>query len=507
MKHIRVTVIVITLIINYGCETSTESDTTPPDVSISSPADGITVSDTVSIKALVADNEGVKSVEFYIDGELLSSDSQEPFEVEWITNNSSNGSHTLHCKAVDNSDNEALSESITVVVENVLLTASFINNWLCDSCGEGILFYSDMEGNLLWSGTWTGNESIQVLPTEDNPNFPERVMVTTINDDGYNNVYITTNMYVKPESWTWKGVSYRNIENQGDVTLDLHNIPNHQGYLVASKWNRRSSNGTIYNGYTKSLYETNDDLYIRLNTNNSGPQYLWVENVTPGQTVNIDLSNMANLISKTITFPMNFANISFYIRGLFDQGYYDGYYQIENTWGDQWDQENNTYTAYYPTSLFSDFRTVVYMNEEDYPTFNWWGYWKIGDQIPDAMQKMNADFEFISTSPDNFEIQITGEYNSTGSGWSFDDGNNIYNWAVYGEIQSYELPNFPIIATQKYPGIDNHSFALENTLIAYRPDIEDNDELMQILFQSDYYYYDVIHESFERSKDPDGLAP
>jgi len=102
----------------WSCEETIDPDTTPPQINIASPIDGATVSDTVVIKTIVADNDAIKFVEFFIDGDLLTTVSKEPFQTDWNTTESSNGEHTLQCKAVDNSDNEGLSESISVTISN-----------------------------------------------------------------------------------------------------------------------------------------------------------------------------------------------------------------------------------------------------------------------------------------------------------------------------------------------------------------------------------------------------
>ena len=49
-------------------------DITPPTASITSPANGATVSGTITISATASDNEGVTQVQFFVDGVLLSTD-------------------------------------------------------------------------------------------------------------------------------------------------------------------------------------------------------------------------------------------------------------------------------------------------------------------------------------------------------------------------------------------------------------------------------------------------
>ncbi|PYS96555.1 MAG: hypothetical protein DMF50_04275, partial [Acidobacteria bacterium] len=71
-------------------------DTTPPTVSITSPAGGATVSGTTAVSASASDNVGVVGVQFLLDGAALGAeDTTSPYSVSWNTANTSNGSHTL----------------------------------------------------------------------------------------------------------------------------------------------------------------------------------------------------------------------------------------------------------------------------------------------------------------------------------------------------------------------------------------------------------------------------
>lgn len=94
------------------------ADTTPPTTTITSPVNGATVSDMVTIAANASDNVGVAKVEFYIDNVLKGSDSSSPFTYAWNTALSANGSHTLKTIAYDTSFNSGSSAVVTVSVNN-----------------------------------------------------------------------------------------------------------------------------------------------------------------------------------------------------------------------------------------------------------------------------------------------------------------------------------------------------------------------------------------------------
>ncbi len=92
-------------------------DTTPPSVSISSPANGATVSGTIQVQGTAVDAVGVTGIQFSVDGTVISSASSSPFSFSLNTVNYANGSHTLTVSASDAAGNVG-SASIAVNVNN-----------------------------------------------------------------------------------------------------------------------------------------------------------------------------------------------------------------------------------------------------------------------------------------------------------------------------------------------------------------------------------------------------
>jgi hypothetical protein len=92
------------------------NDVSPPAVTITSPADGATVSGSVAV-AIDADADAV-SVELLVDGDVTGSDSAAPFQILWDTTTTADGAHTLVARAVDGSGNEGDSEPVQVTVDN-----------------------------------------------------------------------------------------------------------------------------------------------------------------------------------------------------------------------------------------------------------------------------------------------------------------------------------------------------------------------------------------------------
>src|SRR5579884_113050 len=86
---------------------------TPPTVSINSPASGATVSGTVTIQASASDSVGIASVSFYLDNTALCTVTLAPFNCAWNTSGAASGTHTIMATARDTAGNSA-SATISV---------------------------------------------------------------------------------------------------------------------------------------------------------------------------------------------------------------------------------------------------------------------------------------------------------------------------------------------------------------------------------------------------------
>ncbi|HUG14351.1 MAG TPA: S8 family serine peptidase, partial [Thermomicrobiales bacterium] len=83
------------------CDTASGDST--PSVSITNPADGATVSGSVTITAAASDDNGVTQVEFFVDGASIGIDSDfsDGWSVSWDTTTVIDGGHTLTATATD----------------------------------------------------------------------------------------------------------------------------------------------------------------------------------------------------------------------------------------------------------------------------------------------------------------------------------------------------------------------------------------------------------------------
>ncbi|WP_224249512.1 Ig-like domain-containing protein [Hyalangium gracile] len=97
-----------------------ETDSVPPQVALTAPASGTTVSGTVTVTASATDNFGVVAVDFYEDDILIGSDASAPYSVNWVTRNRPNGARTLTARTRDLAGNVAISPPVTVTADNDL---------------------------------------------------------------------------------------------------------------------------------------------------------------------------------------------------------------------------------------------------------------------------------------------------------------------------------------------------------------------------------------------------
>ncbi|MFO8036565.1 MAG: S8 family serine peptidase [Anaerolineales bacterium] len=144
----------------------------PPSVSITNPADGATVSGTVSVTADATDDNGVSQVEFFVDGSSIGidSDGSDGYSASWDTTAYVDGGHTVEAVATDSAGQTA-SDSISVTVDNSGGTTYPISLSVSTNKVRGWQ-YADL--------TWSGATSTDVDVYRDGS-----VVATTANDGFY----------------------------------------------------------------------------------------------------------------------------------------------------------------------------------------------------------------------------------------------------------------------------------------------------------------------------------
>ena len=99
-------------------------------------------------------------------------------------------------------------------ISSPLITATFKNDWVRSDVVSYLAVHS-LDGTLLADTSFVGNASFS-LKTAVGESAPERMLVTTITSDEYDNIYIATNAGIKSDvDWTWEGVTDTYDDNIG----------------------------------------------------------------------------------------------------------------------------------------------------------------------------------------------------------------------------------------------------------------------------------------------------
>lgn len=103
-----------------GTSVPPPTDTTAPTVSITTPTDGSTVSDTITITASSSDDIAVARLDFYINGLLKGTISYPPTiaSISFNTNDFVNGTYSMYCIASDVAGNSTRSADVGITIDN-----------------------------------------------------------------------------------------------------------------------------------------------------------------------------------------------------------------------------------------------------------------------------------------------------------------------------------------------------------------------------------------------------
>ena len=105
--------------ISFSVANPPASDTTPPTITITGPADGATISGNVTVSANANDNVGVIGVQFLVNGAAQGAeDTTAPYWIKWNTRQVANGTYQISARARDAANNQTTATVITVIVNN-----------------------------------------------------------------------------------------------------------------------------------------------------------------------------------------------------------------------------------------------------------------------------------------------------------------------------------------------------------------------------------------------------
>jgi plastocyanin/regulation of enolase protein 1 (concanavalin A-like superfamily) len=217
-------------------------DVTPPDITMTAPANGARVTGVVTVSANATDDTGVTRVQFLLDGANLGgSDTAAPYSIQWDTNLTPNGSHVLSAVAFDAAGNQGTPlQTVTVTVEGTDITPPTISN-----ISVPTLIAHDA------TITWTTNEpsSSQVeygTTTSYGSSSQNDLTLITVHSISLSNLNPTTLYHYRVKSQDAKG----NLATSADATFTTPAIePFPAGWTPADVGSTGvAGSATYYNG-------------------------------------------------------------------------------------------------------------------------------------------------------------------------------------------------------------------------------------------------------------------
>ena len=203
IKYFQFSLLVCFLVFN-SCDNSTEPDTTPPTVIITSPVEDATLSSATTIRVDATDDTGVEKVEFLIDGQTVATDTNEPWEHLWQVSYYADGeTHSILARATDDADNVGQSDLVHVFVsENAQETPTII------SPGDGTIISNTNMVELSWTSV-NGAEGYIVLVSSNNEFTDTEYNITT------SDTTVTTDALAEGYHY-WKVRAKNSVGNYGE---------------------------------------------------------------------------------------------------------------------------------------------------------------------------------------------------------------------------------------------------------------------------------------------------
>ena len=383
-------------------------------------------------------------------------------------------------------------------VNSTLITATFKNDWVRSDVVSYLAIHN-LDGTLLADTSFVGNTSFS-LKTADGESAPERMLVTTITADENDNINVATNAGIKSDvNWTWEGVPNTYDDNIGVSEYTFVNMSDFDRAIISANNSYERADGSFDETYSlehRVPNNTEDVLLMAYKTDGSAYYKLFQDVEAGNSTIEVDGNELVSATYKLITNETNeradYIHIDAYEDNESNLSANDHRLKYRGNYLNQDYDENGDFHAHYP-SIYTKFKTGIWTG--DYGSagdINW--YQRTYGDIPNSVEKINADFELISSSSENFEISTTGVFDNAYFYFRGldSDFNFVCHWNVYinPEILN-EVNSLPSLSSDAmpYPELADASFSLNRLSLTDYTCVENNDDWTDLLF-SDGYIWD-----------------
>jgi hypothetical protein len=353
-----------------------------------------------------------------------------------------------------------------------LLTLNLTNDFVNPKLGA-IVFISDAKGNQVTDTLVSGNTRL-VINTDQHVAVPFQVTIVKWEPDMHNFlVTINTYMNVTPAEWTIRG---QRLVSSGDAVVNLLNVPVHSGPILYS--GPGYSNLTFATtGNTIPLFNTPDDLYVKLNAS-SVPLFKWTSGIVPAGNYDIDLSSMGIALQHNISLPVPAQDFLVKVMGYRDTSNINSLpYLTDEQIGSG--TKVDSINVSYPPSVFKSYHTYIQMIES-WTSSSTYAYAKDG-QVPDSFVRINASISADKIEGSRTSFTSSGQFTVTSAKWTFQDANKLaFEWTVSGPdtLTTISLPVIPPSMKSMFPTLSPDSLQLYQFELIHYPAIKSYPEYL-----------------------------
>lgn len=344
------------------------SDTTAPTVTFSNLTDDEAVWNTLSTTVDVGDAD-IEKLEVYIDGTLLTTITEAPYEIEWDSNTVPDGQHVVKVVVTDKSGNST-SKEVTITVKNILLSFDVADDQLITGEGEqtgevGLVILSDEDGDVIASTEYKNGDHIELRSSSFNG---ETFTVTEsiIGSMSYYPVAFWTYPQVERGKWSvYHELKELEEEEYPDpASLEFSNAAADEYYLIATNGNSFTMSGNIEGSIPAELIKSPSKLYVATQ-NSETNTYRLFPSVASGATVTVDLSQVDQQVSKTtVDKPQGAEYVEVYLEGYAVAGSYDYTERYRIGW--YYNEQSSSVTVEYPGTAFPSYYSETYYSTDNY---------------------------------------------------------------------------------------------------------------------------------------------
>jgi hypothetical protein len=269
-------------------------DKTAPVVSFSNTTSISPVWNTVPFKLNVTDNDGIKTVEIFVDGDLVATLSNSPYEFDWDSHTVPDGSHTVKVIATDASGNKSEAQ-VTIIVKNILISIDVPDGHVVDTEDHTLrkfIVLTDEGGNVIaYSELHNGTKVELKSPSFDGSSFylSEVRYIREAWNDNWQRTDVCT--FAEIDRGTWNSfLEGAYPENIVQANLDFQNAEAGVSYIISTNADNTWQE-TEANQFSTTMDITSpSSLFIQKSESGIPVSWRLIPSVVGGNNPTIDLS-------------------------------------------------------------------------------------------------------------------------------------------------------------------------------------------------------------------------